>query len=370
MAGWTSLDDYVSETTVAAKAWRQEWALQTGAAVQAVSCAYDLNCYTGNPPTFLYTGVAKTFVAMDSTPVNITTGTCNGTTSVTGVTNDANIKIGMLLNGSTAAGPLTAGISILNIAVAGTTTLTLSANAPASGTLTAQAVFPTIWHGGNQAADVKSLVSYGAGYYAAAFGPNFLKLYDILGYYPIPTADLNSTSQRTLTNTITLPRYTTGAGVRAFFVITVAPTGGGPNLTEFTYVNQAGTGGRTCPVQVSFNAAATSIIGQIPTMNTGANKFIELPLAAGDTGIRSVTTYTTSGGTPYATSGAGALVLAKPLVTLPITVNGVYAERNCLIQSPPLTPIVDGACLTFINYASAATTANTTILGHCEFGWG
>lgn len=371
--GWSSIDDYVSEVTVQGKFWRQEWAKQTGANVQAVGCAYDLNCYPGNPTAFLYGGITKTFVGCDSTPVQITTGTATASsTSVTGITNNSAIRVGMLWQGTAGTVTFAAGTYIAAIAVAGTTTVTLStaAGGSSTGTPVVTASFPTIWHGGNVSTDTKSLVNVGAGYYAAAFGPNFVKFVDVLGYYPILSTDVTSTSQRVLDNTITLPRYTTGAGVRAYFVAPIQPTAGGPNLTEFTYVNQAGATGRLCPVQVSFNATAAAVVGQLPTANTGSLKFIEIPLAAGDSGIRSVTSFTLSGGTAYTGSGALALVLCKPLTTLPITVNGVYHERNLMMQCPSLPQVVDGACITMLNFASAATTANTTIMGHAEFGWG
>jgi hypothetical protein len=373
MPGFSSLDDFTSEVTQNGKFWRQEWAKQTGGAVQAVGCAYDLNCYPGNPTAFLYGGTTKTFVACDSTPVAITTGTATAASAdITGITNNAAIRVGMLVTGSAGTVTIPAGAYILSMTVAGTTTITLSAvtGGSSTGTPNVIASFPTIWHGGNVSSDLKSLINVGAGYYAAAFGANFLKFIDVLGYYPIKSTDVTDTNKRTLDNSITLPRYTTGEGVRAYFVVPIAPTAGGPNMTEFTYVNQAGTAGRLCPVAVSFNAAATSIGGQIPTANTGALKFIEIPLAAGDSGIRSVTSFTFSGGTAYTGSGALALVLCRPLTTLPITLNGVYAERNLMMQTPSLPQIVDGACIDLLNFSSAATTANTTIMGHAECAWG
>jgi hypothetical protein len=373
MPGFSSLDDFVSEVSSNGKFWRQEFAKQTGGAVQAVGCAYDLNCYPGNPSAFLYTGVSKAFVACDSTPVAITTGiTTAASATVSGITNNPALRVGMQVAGSAGTVTLPANASIIAMTVAATTTITLSAvtGGSSTGTPNWTASFPTIWHGGNVSSDKKSLVNVGAGYYAAAFGANFVKVIDVVGYYPLSGADVTGVTKRTFDNTITLPRYTTGSGIRAYFACPVQPTAGGPNLTEFTYVNQAGISGMLCPVQVSFNATATAIIGQIPTANTGSLKFIEIPLAAGDSGIRQVTSCTFSGGTAYTGTGTMALVLCKPLTTLPITLNGVYAERNLMMQTPSLPQVVDGACLDLLNFASAATTANTTILGHVETAWG
>jgi hypothetical protein len=368
MPGFSSIDDFVTEVTTNGKFWRQEFVKSTGGTVQAVGRWYDFWVMAGNPPAALYSGTTKTFVACDSTPVRITSGTATAASAVITTSNTSGLAIGMLVSGS--AGTVTIPANVYITAISTNTSFTISSvtGGSSTGTPDVTCAFPTIWHGGNVSADLKSLVNFGAYYYAAAFGPNILSLVDVLGYYPINTTDLNSTTQRVLNNTITLPRYTTGAGVRAYFVTTVAPTAGGPNLTEFTYTNQAGVTGRTCPVAPSFGA--TPIVGHLPTSDTGALKFQFLPLAAGDSGIRSVQSFTCSGGTAYTGSGAAALVLCKPITSLPITVNGVASERNLMMQCPSLPQIVDGACLNLLNFASAATTANTNVYGYLEAAWG
>ena len=91
-----------------------------------------------------------------------------------------------------------------------------------------------------------------------------------------------------------------------------------------------------------------------------------MPLAAGDAGIRSVQSFTLSA--TY-TSGALNLVLCKPLLTLPITTLGVAAERDLVNQLPSLPKVYDGACLSWLMYAGAATPVNSALYGHLDLGW-
>jgi hypothetical protein len=92
-----------------------------------------------------------------------------------------------------------------------------------------------------------------------------------------------------------------------------------------------------------------------------------MPLAAGDAGILSVESIQNS--TSYV-SGEYAVVLCKPIVTLPMTTIGVSAERDLMNQVPSLPRIYDGACLTWLIYSGAATPANSAFYGHLDFAWG
>jgi hypothetical protein len=63
------------------------------------------------------------------------------------------------------------------------------------------------------------------------------------------------------------------------------------------------------------------------------------------------------------------LVYCRPLLTLPMTTIGVAAERDLLSQIPSLPRVYDGACLTWLMYAGAATPVNSAFYGHIDFGW-
>jgi hypothetical protein len=221
-----------------------------------------------------------------------------------------------------------------------------------------------IYHGGNVSTDTKHLVNIGAYSGVATAVPGVLMLVDMCLYYPgIVTT---SASVQNLTNSTSLSRYTDGAGLRAFFVMTTAAGANTPTV-QISYTNQAGTASRTLPVTTALTASA--IVGHISHSGTAANNYGPfLPLASGDTGIRSVQSLTIT--TPSATSGTGALVLCRPLATLPITTVSVAAERDLMNQLPSLPQIKDGACLTWLYFAGAATATSTNIYGYLDAAWG
>lgn len=217
-------------------------------------------------------------------------------------------------------------------------------------------------HGGNVSADIKHLLNMAAVTSVATGVPGVLMLVDMQGYYP--GINMNLATAQTLTGTPTL-RYTGGDGVRAYLVVT-ATTGATAHNVSLSYTNQAGTPGRALPVTVACTASA--ITPHITHSGTAGNNYGPfLPLASGDYGMQSVQTITIS-----AASGAGtaALVLAKPLVTIPITTVGVGAERDLVNQLPSMPRIPDGACLTWLYFAGAATAASTNFYGHVETVWG
>ena len=217
-------------------------------------------------------------------------------------------------------------------------------------------------HGGS-VGGFKHLLNAAAQTAAATTAPCVLMLVDLLGFYPITT--VTTTGAQTLNNTVTLPRYTTGAGVQAFLTPSTAMGAATPNLS-IGYTNSAGVAGKATPATLPIGntaAAVTSIVYS----GTGAGKFGPfMPLAAGDAGIRSVQSVTLSAS--YV-SGVLNLVLAKPLLTLPITTLGVTAERDLVNQFMAMPKIYDGACLAWIMLAGAATPVAAPISGHLEFGW-
>ncbi len=219
-----------------------------------------------------------------------------------------------------------------------------------------------IRHGGN-AGNFKHLLNAAAQTAAATTAPCVLMLVDLLGFYPITT--VTTTGAQTLNNTVTLPRYTTGAGVQAFLTPSTVMGAATPNLS-IGYTNSNGTAGKATPATLPIGntaAAVTSIVYS----GTGAGKFGPfMPLAAGDAGIRSVQSVTLSAS--YV-SGVLNLVLAKPLLTLPITTLGVTAERDLVNQFMSMPKIYDGACLAWIMLAGAATPVAAPISGHLELGW-
>jgi hypothetical protein len=217
-------------------------------------------------------------------------------------------------------------------------------------------------HGGNVTPDTKHGLNVGAMSAVATAVPGVLMLVDMQGYYP--GINMNVGTAQTLVGSPTL-RYTDGVGVRPYLVVT-ATTGATAHNLSLSYTNSAGTAGRALPVTVS--ATASAITPHITHSGTAANNYGPfLPLAGGDLGVRSVQTITLS-----AASGAGtaALVLARPILQLPITTVSILSERDLVNQLPSMPRIMDGACLTWLYFAGAATAANTNFYGHLESAWG
>ena len=217
-------------------------------------------------------------------------------------------------------------------------------------------------HGGN-VGDYKVLLNAAAQTAAATTAPCVLMLVDLLGFYPITS--VTTTGAQTLNNTVTLPRYTDGAGVQAFLTPSTVMGAATPNIT-LNYTNSAGTAGKATPATLPIGntaAAVTSIVYS----GTGTGKYGPfIPLAAGDAGIRSVQSINLSAS--YV-SGVLNLVLCKPIMTLPITTLGVTAERDLVNQFASMPRIYDGACLNWLMLAGAATPAASPLSGHLEFGW-
>lgn len=217
-------------------------------------------------------------------------------------------------------------------------------------------------HGGN-VGGYKVLLNAAAQTAAVTTAPCVLMLVDLLGFYPITS--VTTTGAQTLNNTVTLPRYTDGAGVQAFLTPSTVMGAATPNIT-LNYTNSAGTAGKVTPATLPIGntaAAVTSIVYS----GTGTGKYGPfIPLAAGDAGIRSVQSINLSAS--YV-SGVLNLVLCKPIMTLPITTLGVTAERDLVNQFASMPRIYDGACLNWLMLAGAATPVASPLSGHLEFGW-
>jgi hypothetical protein len=221
----------------------------------------------------------------------------------------------------------------------------------------------SLYHGGNVATEIKNLLNMGAVSAVATAVPSTLMLVDLCMYYP--GINMNLATAQTLVNGTPLSRYTTGAGLRAALVVQ-STTGATAHNIAISYTNQAGTAGRTLPVTVAGTASA--IAPHITHSGTAANNYGPfLPLASGDTGIRSVQSLTLSAAS---LAGTAALCLYKPIMEIPITTAGVYAERDLLNQLPSLPIIQDGACLVWLLFTGNAVAASTNIFGKVTSVWG
>ena len=223
-----------------------------------------------------------------------------------------------------------------------------------------------IRHGWNVTPATKHVVNASAFSAAATSCPAVLMLVDLLGFYRV--SSVTTITAQTLNNTVTLPRYTDGAGVQAFMwnTNTVAMGAATPNLS-INYTNSAGTAGRTTPATLPIGKTACPN-GQILYSGTGAGKYWPfMPLQSGDAGIRSIQSVTIS--SSYL-SGEFSIGLCKMILTLPLTTIGVASERDLMNQVPSLPQVVDWANLVWLLYSGLNTPTNTSYFGHLDFAWG
>jgi hypothetical protein len=227
-----------------------------------------------------------------------------------------------------------------------------------------------IFTGGNVSTATKHILNAGVVSAAANFVPGAWMLCDYLMCYPF--IDCNSALAQTLVNTaFSLPRYTSGSGVRAFLVQSVGTAGAGANYITINYTNSSGltTNGQTPGQQIANTASA--IPGHIIHSGLAANNYGPfLPLCPGDNGVQSVQSiqfYTVAGGTAgtYAT-----LVLVRPLLMIPSTTVSVQTERDFMNQISSMPRIYDSAYLNWLFCPGAATVGATQAQGYIDVCWG
>lgn len=174
----------------------------------------------------------------------------------------------------------------------------------------------------------------------------------------------------THTVTMQMPRYQDGVGCEAFFVSQTAPTAGGPNLSASSYTNTAGTASRSFQGSPTMGVAADSYATRILHSGNAAGRYGPfLPRQGGDTGIKSIESFTWSGGTAYTGSGVVALCIARPLCDIAIPVSGMWSERDLVNQLPSLPEVKNGACLGWLLFSTGATTNNSPFTTAIDFGW-
>lgn len=414
--GFSSLDHLISQSTAEGKNWRADWMkLYTGGVVVAGRW-YDLTYFGGTPAAYTHgnmvfngnfdggaggwtlssANVAWTAATQlltktggASETISQNTECVNGVTysvayTIAGYTGSGNIVVS--LGGTNGANRSANGAYRENIVCGATADAPLVVTVPAgvtSVTIDSISVIREfgftpytdsgvgreagVWHGGDVSADTKHMINIGAWTQAAAGVPSVLQIVDMLGCYPrIPT---NVATSQTLNNTLTLPRYTNGAGVRAYYAIN---TTNGANAQNFSfgtsgYTNSAGTAGRSIGATVANTASA--IQSHIGHSGTAAGNFGPfLPLAGGDAGIRSAQSAQFSAAS--ASAGFIDLVLCRPIVTIPLTTAFVASERNLLSQLFSLPQVVDGAVLGVLVQSGAVIASGTQFGGYCDFAWG
>lgn len=215
-----------------------------------------------------------------------------------------------------------------------------------------------IYHGQNTLPDEKFLSRIMV--HGIATVPNTFVLLDYLLYYPF--IDMDSTDEQLLDNTLTLPRYSDGAGVFAMLVAQGSYVGG--QQFQINYTNHAGTANRLSGFVGTNTAAVAGNIVNSPANAALASTFGPfIPLTGGDRGIRSIQSIQFSA----SNGGIAALVLVRPLASFFVREVGSPFEREFFKDMATLPKILDGAYLNLI--ARPAGTA-LTFAGQADFTWG
>jgi hypothetical protein len=228
-----------------------------------------------------------------------------------------------------------------------------------------------IYHMGNVSTSVKNIASVSG---LSSAGTPTLWIYDrVLTYEACP---FNNNVNTNFTNSLAAQRYISG-GQQGLKVSVQAQTLLGATadtITLLTYVGQKGGAGKTIPV-----AFANSIIvsAVAPTINLGARVVFPsvsaatvpvapfMPLAAGESGVQSLTNWTTANNTQ---TGTLVFVLMQPLAQIPLQAAGVYSLVDQVQQVASFNRVFDGACLALFAFFPAATGA--TLQGDINVVWG
>lgn len=215
------------------------------------------------------------------------------------------------------------------------------------------------FHGANVSPEEKFLRMFTSRASAATALPMAMYICDYLLYYP--SIDDSVTDPQILDNSVTLPRYTDGAGVQAIAVTVAGRTGG--QQFYFTYTNQDGVTGRTSQTVTQNTSAA---IGTITTSATATqasgNPFIGLQ--SGDSGIRAIESVVMLGGDV----GLFSLILVKPLAQTAIKEITAPYEKDFLLLSGSLPEVVDNAYLSALCLPNGSLAA-TVLMGDMKVIW-
>jgi hypothetical protein len=191
--------------------------------------------------------------------------------------------------------------------------------------------------------------------------PATFMLCDYLMHYPLIDGD--DTAQQDLDNTQTLPRYTDGAGVQMMGVITT-PMAANAVMTV-SYTNQDGVSGRISSSAALFGTVVGTVLSASNTSTAANSASPFLPLASGDSGVRSIESVTLSSGA----GGFFALVLVKPIATVSLREAATANEVEQFRQMAREPEIKAGAYLNLIYCTAQAGTA-VTLRGQFDFVWG
>lgn len=387
MAGFASYDDFINETTVNGKFFRQDWNKLAPPTTAAV--AGEWFCYArgaGNPgaDALFNTGANLTFQPIRDTTTNAAAIQHGGDVSP-----DYKRIVGAsAFSASATTMPSVAMlVDVLGFyrvtSVTTTTPQAMTNTLSAFSTFTADAgtdicthsninLFPYTRVRLTTTVTLPAGLALATDYYVIKVTDTTIKLASSYAN-AVAGTPVNITDAGTGTHTINtlLPRYTSGAGVQAFIYNTNATAMGAatPTMQLDSYTNAAQTTARATPSTPALPTGKTAgANGLVLYSGTGSGKYGPfMPLQSGDTGIASVESFDLS--VSYL-SGEFSIMLCRPLITMPMTTIGVASEREFMTQVPSNPRVYDGAALYWLMYNGANTPASSSFFGHLDFGWG
>jgi len=341
MAGYASYDDLINQVTTNGKSL--EWDLcKYGPAPKAAGVWTRLWSSDGfpgvkdsssnvlsEPPANLTLSAAT-----NATPIVVTTGTHNlndgQSVNITGVVGNTAANGDFYIRKSGIGSATTFGLYTdfaLTNAVAGNGAYT--SGGTVNGTKRLSSPMAMRW--ADQSPAQKMILTWGC----VSTQDCVVVLHDRIS--DLGAISINATGDISIT-TAALARYTTGVGVEPWLEVTTGGTGT-PQMNLKTYVNDGNTTSST-GASVTFNATPV------------ANSMYQLPLVAGDLGVRSVSAlHVTAAGTGAVVN----LALLKPLAKLTLSAN-MWNERDFVLQLSSLPVVNDGASL-MISFLASGTTA-------------
>lgn len=211
----------------------------------------------------------------------------------------------------------------------------------------AQSTDGGIYHGGAVAASgySKYIKTFCAMTATAAATPMSMILCDYLLFYPF--IDMSITDVQYMTTSATLPRYTSGAGVKIMVVEVAGQSGTGNPQFQVGYTNSDGVSGRlteivACNAQVVNGTIINTQQKQVAGTKTAVGPF--LPLQRGDKGVRSIDSIQFFQGD----IGLVSLVLVVPIENINLRGIDAPSERTPVVDFTDLPQIQDDAYLNLI----------------------
>jgi hypothetical protein len=185
-------------------------------------------------------------------------------------------------------------------------------------------------------------------------------LVDTLGFYPV--IDCDSVDLQEMDNTLTLPRYTDGEGVRMAIFASLSTNAVNTSAT-IVYTNQDGNTSTISTALIN-ETTSHSLTSASTSVSANARSFF-VSLAPGDTGIRNIISIQLNQGI----GGLAYIALVRPLAVLPVFPSVVSEKRFITETSIKMPEIPVGAGLTVYSY-DFVQSGTVPIVGEFVFVWG